>query len=597
MQTAIKYIQHDTIDFLLEKIGKFRDYRKANKLLSSISGIDTFFRNQEDFLTLLELLKPCFMVCEGSDRREYGDFQTPYKLTDSICSYLKTERISPDVIIEPTFGKGSFLLSALRYFNKTKKIYGVEIYEPYYWQTKFAILELFIKNPDLNKPDIFLYLDNIFKFDLKEIERSIEKYNVLVFGNPPWVTNSELGSLNSSNLPEKNNFKSLNGIDAITGKGNFDICEYIILMMLNTFSKYNGHMAILSKNSVIKNLVHDLPNMDFNISDMAALKINAKEYFNASVEASLFKCNFRKNHNRIPFSCKVSILRSFNLIENIFGWVGDKFVSDVSLYEKNKKYDGVSPYIWRQGIKHDCSRIMELQLLDKNKYSNGFKKELDIEKELIFALIKSSDLNSPVVTKLRKYVIIPQTRIGEDTAYLLNKFPKLYQYLTENKYYFEQRKSNIYKNKPPFSIFGIGDYSFKPYKVAISGLYKRSTFSLILPENGKPVMLDDTCYFLGFEGLSEAIFVWAILNSAHIQRLLASLTFLDAKRPYTKDILMRLSVDKVADHMTYHEIIDQIKSLDETMLSNVGEDSWNVFRGQNEQMQLRGEINQPSLFL
>ncbi|GBE01823.1 hypothetical protein BMS3Abin08_01258 [bacterium BMS3Abin08] len=110
-------------------------------------------------------------------------------------------------------------------------------------------------------------------------------------------------------------------------------------------------------------------------------------------------------------------------------------------------------------------------------------------------------------------------------------------------------------------------------------------------------MLDDTCYFLGFEGLSEAIFVWAILNSEHIQKLLASLTFLDAKRPYTKDVLMRLSVDKVADHMTYHEIIDQIKSLDETMLSNVGENTWNVFRGQKEQMQLRGEINQPSLFL
>ena len=97
------------------------------------------------------------MVCERSDRREYGDFQTPSELSDSICLYLKDNNILPDVIIEPTFGKGSFVISALKYFNKLKEIYGVEIHEPYYWQTKFSILEYFINNQKLNKPKIFLY--------------------------------------------------------------------------------------------------------------------------------------------------------------------------------------------------------------------------------------------------------------------------------------------------------------------------------------------------------------------------------------------------------------------------------------------------------
>jgi hypothetical protein len=163
--------------------------------------------------------------------------------------------------------------------------------------------------------------------------------------------------------------------------------------------------------------------------------------------------------------------------------------------------------------------------------------------------------------------------------------------------YFEQRKSSIYKDKPPFSIFGVGDYSFKPYKVAISGFYKRSTFSLVLPENGKPMMLDDTCYFLSFDNISKTIFVWTILNNEYTQQLLATLTFLDAKRPYTKDILMRLSIDRVADDMTYDEIADQIKSLDETMLVNVSEDAWNIFCRQNKKMEIAREINQPSLFL
>jgi chemotaxis methyl-accepting protein methylase len=58
MKTAIKSIRPTTINFLIEKIGKMTDHREANKLLTSLTGINTFFRNQEDFLTLLELLKP-----------------------------------------------------------------------------------------------------------------------------------------------------------------------------------------------------------------------------------------------------------------------------------------------------------------------------------------------------------------------------------------------------------------------------------------------------------------------------------------------------------------------------------------------------------
>ena len=118
-------------------------------------------------------------------------------------------------------------------------------------------------------------------------------------------------------------------------------------------------------------------------------------------------------------------------------------------------------------------------------------------------------------------------------------------------------------------------------------------------------MLDDTCYFLGFDNLSESVFVWAILNSERVQQLLATLTFLDAKRPYTKDILMRISTYKVAKDMTFNEIVNQIKSLDEKMLVNITEDKWNVFLGkmnkrnyETKQLSLFEIMtNQPSSFL
>jgi hypothetical protein len=115
-----------------------------------------------------------------------------------------------------------------------------------------------------------------------------------------------------------------------------------------------------------------------------------------------------------------------------------------------------------------------------------------------------------------------------------------------------------------------------------------------VPESEKPIMLDDTCYFLGFDSLSNAIFVWAILNSGRVQQLLATLTFLDAKRPYTKDILMRICIDKVAKDMSYNEIVNQIKSLDEKMLVNVTEDKWEIFLGKMSKR--NSETKQLSIF-
>ena len=60
----------------------------------------------------------------------------------------------------------------------------------------------------------------------------------------------------------------------------------------------------------------------------------------------------------------------------------------------------------------------------------------------------------------------------------------------------------------------------------------------------------------------------------HVQKLLASIAFLDAKRPYTKDVLMRLDINQVACDMTYEEIVTFIKSLDEGMLVHINENEW-----------------------
>jgi hypothetical protein len=574
MKKALQNVELSTLNFLKSHLHQIDRFEQADDIINRLTGIRSFFGNEHDFSVFLDLLMPSHIISEAGERREYGDFQTPATLSDVVCSLLIEEHFNPEILIEPTFGKGSFIISSLKTFPQLKKVYGIEIYEPYCWHTKFRILELFIENPGLNKPAISLFCEDIFKFHFDEIGKFPDKDSVLVIGNPPWVTNAELSSLNSSNLPVKSNFKSYNGMEAITGKGNFDIGEYIILMMLNSFAKHRGYMTMLAKNSVIKNLIHDLPKTSYTISDIAALRFDAKRHFNASVEASLFKC--RLGEGSQDLTCKISSLDTPNSVKREFGWVGNKFVSDITLYKNKNIFDGICPLIWRQGVKHDCSKILELQKLD-SEYINGFKEQLEIEEDLIFGLVKSSDLQSPLIVKPRKYVIVTQKKIGEETAYLAETLPKLYKYLIENVHFFTERKSTIYKGKPQFSVFGIGDYSFKPYKVAISGLYKKLSFSLILPFNNKPLMLDDTCYFLGFDDIAESLIVFAVLNSTFTRDLLRAITFIDAKRPYTKDILMRIDFLKIASHLGFKKAREILTILPDDISQNLTQKKWDGF--------------------
>lgn len=124
--------------------------------------------------------------------------------------------------------------------------------------------------------------------------------------------------------------------------------------------------------------------------------------------------------------------------------------------------------------------------------------------------------------------------------------PKTWAYLEAHADKLDFRRSSIYQNRPRFSIFGMGAYSFAPWKVAISGLYNTFRFVVVSPAAGCPVMLDDTCYFIACRLKEEACLIADLLNSDPSQRFLRSLVFLDSKRPITTEVLRRLSLVALA---------------------------------------------------
>lgn len=463
---------------------------------------------------------------------EYGDFQTPLVLAEEVCKKLHQAGVSPDIIIEPTCGVGAFIEASASIFNEADEIIGVEINPDYLEELKNrkAIFD--------HQNKIKLMQGDFFDFEWKTLLKADAK--VLVIGNFPWVTNSQQGTIGGTNLPTKLNFQNHSGLEAMTGKGNFDISEWMLIQTANWLKDRQGLLAMLCKTSVARKFLGYLHSNNIGVSKASIHTINAKYHFNVSVDACLLYCEFDEQSNSHEYEV-------FDDLSSQQGKrVGHRFgmtVRDLDVFDRLSAMYGQSSFKWRSGIKHDCSDVMEFRKTEDGLV-NGMGKNVDIEPDYIYPLLKGSDVANNRTEKIDRYVLVTQKFVGESTSTIKTLAPKTWAYLEENAKYLDERKSRIYKENPRFSIFGVGTYTFKPYKIAICGLYKKLEFRLIHPLENRTVMFDDTVYFLSFKTQDEATAVFDFLNSTDVKDFYSSLIFWDEKRPIKSSILNNLNLSR-----------------------------------------------------
>jgi methylase of polypeptide subunit release factors len=479
------------------------------------------------------------------EQKEYGDYQTPLGFANRVCEYLRdTVKLQPTVIIEPTCGIGNYLESSRTVFPDTPLI-GIDINADY----------ISIARARMDRGRVALFASDFFQFDFSKIVREWDSKEILIVGNPPWVTNSALSVLNSKNTPLKSNFKGHKGLDAITGSANFDICEFMLLSLIGRFQNTNTTIAMLCKTSVARNVFCELVRTGVGFDYAKLMLFDAKSVFDVSVDSGLFVFHLTETA-RETATCTVCDFENPSVEKYSFGFRGDVFYSRID--DDAPDFNGKSCYTWRQGIKHDCSKIMELT---KNGIGliNGNKDMVDIEDTYVFPLIKSSAVKNCLITSSKKYVIVTQEKIGADTSIIKSNAPKTWAYLQEHKALFDGRKSSIYSNAPAFAMFGIGEYSFGKYKVGISGFYKNPRFALLASD--KAIMMDDTCYFINLNTYDEAYTIMLLLNSAKVQQFIRSISFVDSKRPYTKKVLERIDFGKAFNSTTIEELRETEREL------------------------------------
>jgi len=473
---------------------------------------------------------------------EFGDFQTPHDTARAVVDCLVARGVEPRSIVEPTCGVGNFLLAATDRFRHVDRVFALDVNPEYAAETRRRV------------PSASVVAESFFDYDWPSLIASLPE-PILIIGNPPWVTSSGLAARGGTNLPQKSNFHDHKGLDAKTGKSNFDIAEWMLIQLIKGAVSREVTVAMLLKTSVARKILRYAWENQAPLRRAAIYEIDAMKHFRVAAAACLFVCEMGPG----PRTTMCDVHKGLGVldVDRQIGWEDGSLVADADALAITRHLQSwlgpVNGRRWRSGVKHDCAKVMELREND-GRLINGLGEIVEIEDEYLFPLLKGSDVarDRPATRRM----LVPQRRTGDDTKLLRNSAPKTWSYLESHGRYLDRRASSIYRNRPRFSVFGVGDYTFAPWKIAICGLYKTLDFRVVGPVDGRPIVFDDTSYLLSFNKEDEARRVAELLGSDNARTFFHAFVFWDNKRPITAELLNKLDIAKLSeDHPVFSETL------------------------------------------
>jgi len=193
-----------------------------------------------------------------------------------------------------------------------------------------------------------------------------------------------------------------------------------------------------------------------------------------------------------------------------------------------------------------------------------------IEKELIYPLLRGKDVKKWYIRQ-SEYIFLPHDpKTGgplEEEFFKLN-YPKSYSFISKFKKILEIRSIHKLwgKDKPFYSVYNIGPYSFAPYKVIwkdISGkISAKGEFGgaavisyIDDPNLGKKLIIPDTTLMLiPCYDLNEAYYITAIMNSVFTRFIATGYSILHVRA----HILKYIGIEKYNYKNKYHRTLSEL---------------------------------------
>jgi SAM-dependent methyltransferase len=395
-----------------------------------------------------------------------------------------------------------------------------------------------------------------------------------VIGNPPWIKWDFLSREYKNKLGNLylNIYKlfSHKGMKAGMGYSHDDISAVFMYVSADKYLKNGGKLGYVMKQTLYKSVAgkefrkfkiekgsNAIPLKVVKVNDMLKLKP-----FKSSAQAETSTIIFKKGEQTtypVEYNVWTPKMRLPNENERIENVINEINIERCDAYPHNPKdntdvwvimkegkektaFEGKENfYVPRHGIVNDLNGVFFLDILSKendvltieNRVEKAKKPipkiETTIEKDLIYPFLKPKNIKR---WKTQGYVygLIPQKKHGENNESELRvKYPLTYKYLYRFKENLGHRASKWFKIEgfPFYSIFGVGEYSFAPYKVVWCCMTYSPNFAVVSDVNDKfigkkKVMCDNTIGYFSVNTEVEAYFICGILNSKKVGDALES---------------------------------------------------------------------------
>ena len=383
-----------------------------------------------------------------------------------------------------------------------------------------------------------------------------------VAGNPPWV--------NWENLPAGYRHQTANlwkayglfvhhGMDAILGKGKKDISTLMTYVAADRYLKVDGKLGFVITQSVFKtagagqgfrrfSLPGSVPLRVVHVDDMSELQ----PFEGASNRTSVVI--LQKNRPTtypVPYTYWTKSARGQGLrYDSTLDAVTAMTVRMNLQAEPVDRSDTTSPWLTARpavlravrnllgpsdyqahagAYTGGANAVYWLEVLERRanglllvrNITEGAKRAVEdvtteIEGALVFPLLRPRDISRWHAEPSAHILLVqdPEARRGIDEGTLSTEYPRTYKYLERFRSVLAERRDRgtrqiVEHGGPFYSIFGVGDYTLRPFKVVFSRIASDVAAAVV----GREVVAQETITLVSFDRRDEADYVCSVLNS------------------------------------------------------------------------------------
>ncbi len=548
-----------------------------------------------------DILKRLYLsLVPRSLRHRLGEYYTP----DWLATYV-LQQICYDLdatLLDPACGSGTFLMMATQVASD-RGLGAAEVAERV---VGFDINPLAVLAARVNYILAFgpgSYRVPIYQKDTILEAASDHNFDYVV-GNPPWINWQVLPSAyrdQTKQLWQDYGLFPHQGLDTILGKGKKDLSMLMTMIAVDRYLAPTGKLGFVITQSVFKTSGAGQGFRRFRLSSTMPIRVECVDDMSAiypfndagSRTAVVVMSKGEPTTYPVPYRVwkraqKSQQLRHYYPLTKILDRTerhehvavpvdaddpGSAWLTGMpSVIDAIRAIVGPADYQAHEGINSGGANgvywleVKEQAPDDRLQVCNmvGAKGRMDtveatLEAMMVYPMLRGRDVQRWQAISRHHMLVVqnPETRIGYDETWMRRNLPQTYAYLKRFEDVLWARRSfrRYFRPTVPFyTMFGVGHYTFAPYKVVWRYIANEMTAAVVTTCQDKVVVADHRLMLIAVDSLDEAHFVAACLNNTISRFIVAACTIFTQ---ISTHVMQKVPVPRYnADNDLHRELVE-----------------------------------------